>query len=795
MKNHNNGNSSQSTLPPNNKFSQNDVIMLTLQPGGTGDFFSHTTMPTNSGAATTIEARVLNTGPSYVDIALLGGKFESIFGPAPNNRGPSGKGDPKMRLRADRYFSNVPYTRMVGALSQLTSIDGGNTNGDSNQRVDDSIRQAILASFEYDDPSNPSFQDAETCNLQELSRQLSKPPLRDSTKLTNEVLNYLQSDHPSNQFARFNGPQLSCIGAALTRKLTMIQGPPGTGKTTVAASIAFGFVHQCRSLSPNHKVLATAFSNCGADNLAEQLLRIGLKVVRIGKPSAVSHGLWDYTLDAAIDRDPKAKKAMEEATVATSNANGNTQKNRSKKARSKTDQANERNRREIATRAVKASMEACNAAATKAMREADVIVCTSIGAADTRLLAACGFQVDGNDDRGPTANNKSSIYQDENQNAPDGLKPLKVPFVLIDEACQSVEPGTLIPILSTGNCRSLVMLGDPCQLPPTVISDSSGKGESPLAISLMSRLASTLPAPVVVTAQADKTPKEDHYLRLKATRDAMSLVKRRNESIEKINVSYRKRYAGSMLLTVQYRMHPSIAAFSSSIFYDGLLSTPSFLCKARNLPEDFAQALPIEKGLNSVRFVNIGGRNNEKRGDSTSSLEMYSSNEASPISESVIVNESISNGVEASHIVNFLIDVMKDSDESHSSFKGSIGIITPYSAQVSLIKSLISSNSDLISLIRAKNLSIEVNSVDAFQGRECDVILFSAVRSNRRDNVGFLSDWRRMNVALTRAKSGLIVFGDMETLKQGDKHWEGFCTWADDVGCVFDVDTTPTRDD
>ncbi len=73
---------------------------------------------------------------------------------------------------------------------------------------------------------------------------------------------------------------------------------PGTGKTTVAASIAFGFVHQCRT-SPNlpkhSKVLVTAFSNVGADNLAEQLIRLGLKVVRVGKASAVTKGLWDVS--------------------------------------------------------------------------------------------------------------------------------------------------------------------------------------------------------------------------------------------------------------------------------------------------------------------------------------------------------------------------------------------------------------------------------------------------------------------------------------------------------------------
>lgn len=92
------------------------------------------------------------------------------------------------------------------------------------------------------------------------------------------------------------------------------------------------------------------------------------------------------------------------------------------------------------------------------MREADVIVCTSIGAADTRLLAACGIFVDGDDDEDDLSKT--------NRMAPDGLAPLNLPFVLIDEACQSVEPATLIPLLSTNSCRSLVMLGDPCQLPP-----------------------------------------------------------------------------------------------------------------------------------------------------------------------------------------------------------------------------------------------------------------------------------------------------------------------------------------
>ena len=58
---------------------------------------------------------------------------------------------------------------------------------------------------------------------------------------------------------------------------------------------------------------------------------------------------------------------------------------------------------------------------------------------------------------------KSGASASTRVDAPDGLPPLSFPFVIIDEACQSVEPASLIPVVSTNSCRSLVMLGDPCQ--------------------------------------------------------------------------------------------------------------------------------------------------------------------------------------------------------------------------------------------------------------------------------------------------------------------------------------------
>jgi AAA domain len=147
------------------------------------------------------------------------------------------------------------------------------------------------------------------------------------------------------------------------------------------------------------------------------------------------------------------------------------------------------------TAAVKASIEACNAAATKALREADVIVIMSTGASDPRLLAACGIVLADDDDktfprsRSQALNTKTMVAHQAHVNAPDNLPPLSLPFVIVDEACQSVEPATLIVLTSTNSCRSLVLLGDPCQLPPTIRTDSP----SSLSVSLMERLATSLP--------------------------------------------------------------------------------------------------------------------------------------------------------------------------------------------------------------------------------------------------------------------------------------------------------------
>jgi superfamily I DNA and/or RNA helicase len=396
-------------------------------------------------------------------------------------------------------------------------------------------------------------------------------------------------------------------------------------------------------------------------------------------------------------------------------------------------------------------------------------------------------------------------------NAPDGLPPLSLPFVIVDgklltfsyssfvllllwfyslthpialhvkhlftEACQSVEPATLIPVTSTNSCRALVMLGDPCQLPPTVRSGQS----TPLSVSLMERLAATLPAPSV-SSPVDNTLKDTSYLDTLPVKQAMSLMRSRERG-ERQQSSYRKRFAGSLLLSIQYRMHPSISAFPSAIFYDGLLATPSVLAGQRSFPRVLKSLMPCGDPNICVRVIDVGGRGNERRGmPSGLSRTVFGSSAPSALE----AQTSYWNEPEAQRVVSLIKDVLADADPEVKT----IGIVTPYNAQVQLIKGMIASDPDLQKLGQLP-ATIEVKSVDGYQGRERDLIIFSAVRSNRQGNIGFLHDWRRMNVALTRAKSGLVVICDLKTLSEADKYWDAFGKWAAGVRCVVDDFDSP----
>ena len=111
------------------------------------------------------------------------------------------------------------------------------------------------------------------------------------------------------------------------------------------------------------------------------------------------------------------------------------------------------------------------------------------------------------------------------------------------------------------------------------------------------------------------------------------------------------------------------------------------------------------------------------------------------------------------------------------------GIITPYKLQVNYLRLLIKNNT----VLRRIRKYISVNSVDGFQGQEKDVILISMVRSNTEMNIGFLSDLRRMNVAMTRARMKLIMVGDINTLSV-NKFYTKLFNYIKNAGKIYDIE-------
>ena len=102
-----------------------------------------------------------------------------------------------------------------------------------------------------------------------------------------------------------------------------------------------------------------------------------------------------------------------------------------------------------------------------------------------------------------------------------------------------------------------------------------------------------------------------------------------------------------------------------------------------------------------------------------------------------------------------------------------IAVVTPYNLQVELMRTN----------MREKYPSLEIKSVDGYQGREKEVVVLSLVRSNQRKEVGFLGETRRLNVAVTRARRQLIVVCDTDTVKN-DKFLKEFVEYLEKEGDI-----------
>lgn len=206
----------------------------------------------------------------------------------------------------------------------------------------------------------------------------------------------------------------------------------------------------------------------------------------------------------------------------------------------------------------------------------------------------------------------------------------------------------------------------------------------------------------------------------------------------------------TVLLRKQYRMHEKIMNFSNKMFYKGdLLADESV--KDNLLSFDEADNYLIKP----IEFIDTAGCgfNEEQNPESL----------------------SISNKEEADLLLKHLGKVLEQYERKPCQ-PISIGIIAPYKRQTEYLKLALEEQH----YFKDSQNHYSVRTVDGFQGQERDIICISLTRSNARGEIGFLSDTRRMNVALTRAKKKLLVFGDSATLAN-HLFYKKFLEYIDEV--------------
>ncbi|PWY73508.1 DNA helicase [Aspergillus eucalypticola CBS 122712] len=295
------------------------------------------------------------------------------------------------------------------------------------------------------------------------------------------------------------------------------------------------------------------------------------------------------------------------------------------------------------------------------------------------------------------------------------LKNQKFDVVIIDEASQALEAQCWIPLLSASK---VVLAGDHLQLPPTVKSTKDD----------------------VKKMKAKEEDKKENGELL----DNVSLETTLFDRLLSMHGPGIKR-----MLTTQYRMHEKIMQFPSDELYDSKLMAADSV-KARllkDLPYEVEETDDTKEPL--VFWDTQGGDFPEKTEDADLGKKAH-------------LGDSKSNDMEAL-VVSRHVDALVDAGIHPED----IAVITPYNGQLAVLSQM----------LREKYPSIELGSVDGFQGREKEAVVVSLVRSNSEHEVGFLGERRRLNVAMTRPKRHLCICGDSETISKGSgflKRWMGF---------------------
>ncbi|KAL0035694.1 hypothetical protein WJX79_008965 [Trebouxia sp. C0005] len=487
----------------------------------------------------------------------------------------------------------------------------------------------------------------------------------------NEVGAYIRS------FETLNRSQQEAVAKAILRRFTLWQGPPGTGKTRTLLAFIEVMVNS-RPVHPFTPILACADTNAAVDNIVEGLVARRINVVRLGQPAKVRADLRSVCLEALTNRTPDGRRAIQ----LRKEAEGLMEKYN--KGGELFEQLTPAELIELKHRAVgnkQLAKKLVRDASTQVIQSCQVVAATCAGAGDEARL-------------------HDQIFR----------------MVVIDEATQATEPSTLIPLVR--GAESVVMAGDPKQLPPTVIS--RGAEMAGLQVTVFDRLQRSGMEP--------------------------------------------------LLLDTQYRMHPLIAHLPSKLFYNGRLQS-GVTHHDRPLPAGFPW--PNPKCPVALVPCDFG---KEQTGQA-SRTTLMAEGAAAVTGDVAETGASFKNEIEAAIAIRVLETLLSGGDVQ------SAALLTPYNGQVRELQRRFSGSRQLA----AFEGMVDISSVDGYQGREADVIVMSTVRCNRHGKLGFVTDPRRLNVAISRPRRGLVIVGSPATLK-ANSNWLEWLKWIRSQNAILHPD-------
>ncbi|KAJ7780655.1 SEN1 N terminal-domain-containing protein [Mycena maculata] len=515
----------------------------------------------------------------------------------------------------------------------------------------------------------------------DLCSSILQPALPPISTLNGEVVKKVMALYGVNE------PQAIAISSCLdTNGFSLIQGPPGTGKTSTIVALVLAFLARrprkihvpttknSKPEPPAPQILICAPSNAAIDEIAHRIRDSdvfktkGKNIVRLGAVKSMNQNVVDISLDQLVDN----KLDLGKDTGAAAELAG-----------------------------LRVELET-----VKAQRKEKLIELDSISDNSARVTLLQDEITRLNSKRTSLAKRYDEV-KDNRIKESRGLDSSRRAFRLevlqsADVICATLSGSgsDILQDLEIEMPKHSILVGDPQQLPPTVLSQEASRFR--YNESLFVRLQKT-------------SPKSMH------------------------------------LLSIQYRMHPAISQLPSALFYQARLKDGPDMARKTEKPWHNDPKFGV------YRFLDI------------KSVEEKS-------------GRSIKNTSEC-QIAVALFARLKRAFAS-TDFDGQVGVISMYRAQIVELRRQFAQafGSDVAQ-------TVDFNTVDGFQGQEKTIIILSCVRAGPGlESIGFLSDVRRMNVALTRAKSSLFILGNAATLSRSNEIWSSIISDARTRNSFVEVD-------